>query len=138
MESDRVHTYRGITVSMVTLNMFLELEGKKDAHAGILLRIVRSNRRSTLTDATATFNNRAILNYSIRRRFFYSAFKRRPMSKKVTISRKVNWSVENDWAKITFRDETKVEIDTDKKVHKLLGYVLRLYYLLWNRDSNPS
>ena len=88
MESYRVQTYRGITVSMVTLNMFLELEGKKDEHAGILLRIVRSNRRSTLTDVTATFNNRAIFNYSlrsIRRRFVYSGFKCRPVSKKLTI-----------------------------------------------------
>ena len=31
-----------------------------------LLRNVRSNRRSTLKDVTAKFNNRAIFNYSIR------------------------------------------------------------------------
>ena len=80
-----------------------------------LLRIVRSNRRSILKDVTANFNNRAILNYSIRstrRRLFDSGFKRRPVSKKITIGSfnrerghrfigsKVNWSVENDLAKI--------------------------------------
>jgi hypothetical protein len=80
-----------------------------------LLRIVRSNRRSILKDVTANFNNRAILNYSIRstrRRLFDSGFKRRPVSKKFTIGSfnrerghrfigsKVNWSVENDLAKI--------------------------------------
>ena len=77
MESDRVQRNRGITVSMVTLKMFLELEGEKDAHGGLLLRIVQSNRRSTVTDVTATFNNRAIFNYSfgsIRQRLFNSGF----------------------------------------------------------------
>ena len=56
------------------------------------LHIVRSNRRSTLKDMTAKFNNRDIFNYSIRsirRRLFDSGFKRRPMSKKITIGRSI-------------------------------------------------
>ena len=88
-----------------------------------LLRIVRSNRRSTLKDVPAKFNKRAIFNYSIRsirRRHFDSGFKRRPVSKKITIGpfnrerrlrffrSEINWSVENDWAKIIFSDNTRV------------------------------
>ena len=79
---------------------------------------------------TAKFNNRAIINYSfrsIRRRLFDFGFKRWPVSKKIMIGpfnrakrlrycrSKVNWSVENDWAKIIFSDETKVEISAYKK-----------------------
>jgi len=97
-----------------------------------LLCIVRSNRQSTLKNVTAKFNNKAIFNYlirSIRRRLFDSGFKRWPVSKKITIGpfnwerrlqfcrSKVNWCVENDWAKIIFSDETKVEIGVDKKIY---------------------
>jgi len=81
---------------------------------------------------TAKFNNRDIFNYSIRsirRRPFDSGFKRRPVSKKITLGpfnrekllrfcrSKVNWSVENDWAKIIFSDETKVEVGADKNIY---------------------
>jgi len=79
-----------------------------------LLRIVRSNSRSTLKNMTAKFNNRAIFSYSIRRRLFDSGFKRPSVSKKITIgpfnrerrprfcSLKINWFVENDSAKTIF------------------------------------
>jgi len=46
--------------------MFLEVEGIKDEHRRdiwTLLRIVRSNRRSTLNDVTAKFNSRVIFHY---------------------------------------------------------------------------
>ena len=78
---------------------------------------------------TAAFNNRTILNYSIRRRLFDSGFKRRPVSKKNTIgpfnwerrlrfcSLKIKWSVENDCDKIIFSDETRIEVGADKKIY---------------------
>jgi hypothetical protein len=77
----------------------------------------------------AKFNNRDIFNYSIRsirRQLFDLGFKRQSVSKKITIGpfnrerrlrlcwSKVNWFVENNWAKIIFSDETKVEIGADK------------------------
>ena len=76
---------------------------------------------------TAAFNNRTIFNYSIRRRLFDSGFKRRPVSKNITIgpfnpegrlpfcSLKINWSIENECAKIIFSDEAKIEVGADKK-----------------------
>lgn len=91
---------------------------------------MRNNRRSSLKDLTVKFNNSSTFNYSsrsIRRRLFEFGFKRRPVSKKITIGlfnrekqirfchAKLHWRVENDWAKIIFSDETKVEIGADKK-----------------------
>jgi hypothetical protein len=60
--------------------------------------------------------------YSIRRRLFESGFKRQPVSKNITIgpfnrerrlpfcSLKINWSIENECAKIIFSDEAKIEV----------------------------
>ena len=118
---------------------------------------------------TAAFNNRTIFNYSIRRRLFESGFKRQPVSKNITIgpfnrerrlpfcSLKINWSIENECAKIIFSDEAKIEVGAHKKIYvwrkrmngstltvlvlsqikkkrKVLDYVFGLYYLLWSKD----
>ena len=97
-----------------------------------LLRIVRNNSRSSLKDVTAKFNNRAILNYSIRsirRRRFDSGSKPRHVSKNITIGSfnrerrlrfcnlKINRFVENDWAKIILSAEAKIEVGADKKIY---------------------
>ena len=75
----------------------------------ILFRSVKINRRKTLKDATARFNQRTGCNVSSRtvcRRLFWEGYNRRVVSKKITISqvnrqrrvgfccRKLHWTVD--------------------------------------------
>lgn len=97
-----------------------------------LLRVVRENRRATLSDITTKVNNTGLLTLSsrtVRRRLFESGFKRRPVTKKITIGprnrekrlrycrTKLHWNVQENWSRIIFSDETKIEIGNDSKVY---------------------
>jgi transposase len=88
----------------------------------VLFRSVKRNRRQTLKDLTARFNNRTGCNVSertVRRRLCFDGYKRRMICKKITISRvnrdrrmgfcrqKLHWNVQNNWSSIIFSDETK-------------------------------
>ena len=88
----------------------------------ILFRSVKTNRRQTLKDVKARFNQRTSCNVSSRtvcRRLFRGGYKRRVVSKKITISqinrqrrvafclRKLHWRVDQ-WSHILFSDETKI------------------------------
>ena len=96
--------------------------------------MVRENRRHTLEDLTNKFNNTSVDNLSsrtVRRRLFESGYKRRVISKKITIRKenrarrcsfcrqKLTWTstVCNNWYKVIFSDETKVVIEEDKKIY---------------------
>ena len=97
-----------------------------------LFRIVKDNRRGSLVDVTTAYNNKGINNLSsrtVRRRLFEFGYKRRVISKVITIgpvnrqrrltySRlKLHWTVPNQWSKVIFSDETKVEIGVDRKIY---------------------
>jgi hypothetical protein len=93
---------------------------------------VKRNRRQTLKDLTARFNNRTGYNVSertVRRRLCFGGYKRRMICKKITISRvnrdrrmglcrqKLHWNVQNNWSSIIFSDETKIRwCDNDRSI----------------------
>ena len=94
--------------------------------------MVRGNRRKTLEDLTNKFDNTSVDNLSsgtVRRRLFESGYKRRVISKKITIRKenrarrcsfcrqKLTWTVRNNWCKVIFSDETKVVIGAEKKIY---------------------
>ena len=87
-----------------------------------LFRVVRENRKQTLEDLTNKFNNTSVDNLSsrtVRRRLFESGYKRRVISKKITIRKenrarrcsfcrqRLTWTVRNNWCKVIFSDETR-------------------------------
>jgi hypothetical protein len=97
----------------------------------ILFRSVKTNRRQTLKDVTARFNQRTSCNVSSRtvcRRLFWEGYKRRVVSKKITISqincqrrvgfcrRKLHWRVDQ-WSHIIFSDETKIILGQNCKIY---------------------
>ena len=94
----------------------------------------KAEGKQTLEDLTNKFNNTSVDNLSsrtVRRRLFESGYKRRVISKKITIRKenrarrcsfcrqKLTWTstVCNNWCKVIFNDETKVVIEEDKKIH---------------------
>jgi hypothetical protein len=94
--------------------------------------MVRENRRQTLEDLTNKFSNTSVDNLSsrtVRRRLFESGYKRRVISKKISVRKenrahrcsfcrqKLTWTVRNNWCKVIFSDETKVMIGADKKIY---------------------
>jgi transposase len=97
-----------------------------------ILRCVKSNRRQTLKDITDKVNSKlpnSISSRTVRRRLRFSNFTRRKTRKTLTIrseSRtrrvnwcrgKLNWTVNNNWKKVIFSDETQVFIDQNKSVN---------------------
>jgi transposase len=97
----------------------------------ILFRSMKTNRRQTLKDVTARFNQSTGCNVSSRtvcRRLFREGYKRRVVSKKITISqvnrqwqvgfcrRKLHWTVDQ-WSLIIFSDETKIILGQNHKIY---------------------
>ena len=95
-------------------------------------RSVKRNRRQTLKELPARFNNRTEYNVSertVRRRLCVCGYKRRMICKKITISRvnrdrrmgfcrqKLHWNVQNNWSSIIFSDETKIMLGRNGKVY---------------------
>ena len=96
-----------------------------------LFRMVRKNRRQTLNDLTSRFNEMYGNNLSartVRRRLFNEGYKRRRVSKATTISKinrekrrefcreKSGWTVNENWKKVIFSDETQVVVGQNKKL----------------------
>ena len=106
---------------------------KTDAHGDRkILRCVKSNRRQTLKDITDEVNSKlpnSISSRTVRRRLRFSNFTRRKTRKTLTIRSenrtrrvnwcrgKLNWTVNNNWKKVIFSDETQVVIDQNKSVY---------------------
>jgi len=97
----------------------------------ILFRSVKANRRQTLRDVIARFNQRTSCNVSSRtvcRSLFREGYTRRVVSKKITISqvnrqrrvgfcrRKLHWTVDQ-WSHIIFSDETKIILGQNRKIY---------------------
>ena len=92
---------------------------------------MNTNRRQPLKDATARFNQRNSCNVSSKtvcRRLFLEGYKRRVVSKKITISqvnrqrrvgfcrRKLHWTVDQ-WSHIIFSDETKTIVGQHREIY---------------------
>ena len=92
---------------------------------------MKTNRRQTLKDVTARFNQRTGCNVSSRivcRRLFREGYKRRVVSNKITISqvnrqrrvgcchRKLHWTVDQ-WSHIIFSDEKKIILGQNRKIY---------------------
>ena len=94
--------------------------------------MVKNNRRKSLTEITSTFNRSAPRNLSkrtIQRRLHEHGYYRRVVKKHTTISAKnrltrrafsrshLHWTVERDWSRVIFSDETQMVIGKDKRVY---------------------
>ena len=94
-------------------------EGEKRP-LGILFRSVKTNRRQTLKDVTARFNQITSCNVSSRtvcRRLFWEGYTRRVVSKPVGFCRrKLHWTVDQ-WSHIIFSDETKIILGQNRKIY---------------------
>jgi transposase len=112
-----------------------------------LERIVKVNRRSSLSDITAKFNEENVNSVSkrtVQRHWHNHNFKRRVMKKKVVVKEgnrkkrlswcrvKRKWTI-NDCKRVIFSDERKVMIGHDERVH-----VWRQYGEGWRPDLVPS
>jgi hypothetical protein len=90
-----------------------------------------ANRRQTLKDVTARFNQRngcIVSSRTVCRRLFREGYTRRVVSKKITISqvncqrwvgfcrRKLHWIVDQ-WSHIIFSDETKIILGQNRKIY---------------------
>lgn len=97
-----------------------------------LLRSVKADRRQTLAEITNNINNvlpNPISSRTVRRRLRFYGFTRRKVRKTLTISatnrtRRVNWcraklhwSVNSEWKKVIFSDETQVVVDQNRRVY---------------------
>ena len=95
-----------------------------------LERSVKSNRRNTLSDITATFNENRDNNVSkrtVQRHLHKNGYHRRVMRKKLVIkqvnrTKRVQWCKERrnsvqQWEKVIFSDESKVVIGDDKRIY---------------------
>ena len=98
----------------------------------VLQRLLVSDRRQTLADLTNDFNGQYASNISsrtVRRRLNVEGYNRHPVSKTIVIRpinrekrkrfcrAKQQWTVQNQWKKVIFSDETKIEIGNDQKVY---------------------
>ena len=92
---------------------------------------MKTNRRQTLKDVTARFNQRTgciVSSRTVCRRLFREGYTRRVVSKKITISqvncqrwvgfcrRKLHWTVDQ-WSHIIFSDETKIILGQNRKIY---------------------
>ena len=90
----------------------------------ILFRSVKTNRRQTLKDVTARFNQRTGCNVSSRtvcRRLIREGYKRRVVYKKKSqffksTASELHWTVDQ-WSHIIFSDETKIIICQNRKIY---------------------
>jgi len=96
------------------------------------LRMVKHNWRPTLAELTLEFNTASgssLSSRTVKRRLFAEGYKRKAMSKKITIGarnqakrrsfcrEKLHWTVDNNWSHIIFSDETKIVVGTNRKVY---------------------
>ena len=108
---------------------------------------MKVNRRSSLSDITAKFNEEnvnSVPKRTVQRHLHNHDFKRRVMKKKVVVKEgnrkkrlswcriKRKWTI-NDWKRVIFSDESKVMIGHDECVH-----VWRQCGEGWRPDLVPS
>ena len=108
--------------------------GRKTGVRGdrIMYRMLRSDRRQSLGEITDQFNRQFVTKISsrtVRRHLNFEGHKKHPVCKKTMISpvnpekRKrfcrsnLMWTVRNNWKKVIFSDETKIEIGNNRKVY---------------------
>ena len=99
----------------------------------VLFRSVKKNRRQTLTDLTVAFNdtleNNRVFSRTVRRRLTEEGYHRCKVTKTITILRKnrnerltwcrtkLKWTVNENWCKVFFSDETKIVLGKDRKLY---------------------
>ena len=98
----------------------------------LLSRMVKRNRRQSLSDLLVEFNTsnaNPVSKRTLKRRIHDLGYKRCAVGKRTTIScvnraRRIQWcrnhtrwGVESDWKKIIFTDETKIVLGKDRKVY---------------------
>lgn len=98
----------------------------------VLSRLVKKNRRQTLSDLTDKFNESVpekVSQRTVRRRLKEQKYQRCSVSKKITISKvnrqnrvswcrsKLGWTVEGNWDQVIFSDEMKVVLGKDRKIY---------------------
>lgn len=96
-----------------------------------LLRVVKQNRKRSLSDITSVFNqsrDSAVSKRTIQRKLYSEGYHRRVVRKRIRIrevnrKKRLNWcranrrkTVDQHWKRVIFSDECKVEIGTDNKV----------------------
>ena len=96
-----------------------------------LLNVVKTNRRKTLSEISATFNQQTPQKLSkrrVQRRLHEHGYRKRVVKKVTTISARnrlkrrafsrshLHWNVQRDWSKVIFSDETQVVLGKNKRV----------------------
>jgi len=94
--------------------------------------MVKRNRRQTLAELTSEFNTASgssLSSRTVKRRIFAEGYKHKAVSKKITIGarnqtkrrsfcrEKLHWTVDNNWSHIIFSEETKIVVETNRKVY---------------------
>ena len=97
-----------------------------------LLKVVKTNRRKSLIEITHEFNKSTpnkLSKRTVQRRLHFHGYYRRVVKKTTTIpdrNRKkrrafcrshIKWTVQQNWSKVIFSDETQVVIGADKKAY---------------------
>ena len=97
-----------------------------------ILRCVKTDRRQSLTEITNKLNNvlpNTISSRTVRRRLRFHGFRRRKIRKTLTIRTenrhrrvywcrsKLRWTLNRDWKRVIFSDETQVVVDSNNCVY---------------------
>ena len=97
-----------------------------------VLRCVKTDRRQSLTELTSKMNNvlpNTISSSTVRRRLRFHGFRRRKNHKTLTIQTenrhrrvhwcrsKLRWTLNRDWKRLIFSDETHVVVDSSNRVY---------------------
>ena len=98
----------------------------------VLLKVVKNNRRKTLTEITSEYNKSTPYKLSkrtVQRRLHFYGYYRRVVKKTTTIAKRnrikrrafarshIHWKTEGDWSRVIFSDETQIVIGKDKRVY---------------------
>jgi transposase len=98
----------------------------------MLMNVIKNNKRRSLSEITSTFNEstpQKLSRRTVQRRLHEHGYHRRVVLKTTTISARnrvkrrafcrshLHWTVDRDWSKIIFSDETQVVIGRDKRTH---------------------
>lgn len=98
----------------------------------MLMNVVKNNRRRSLSEITSTCNEstpQKLSRRTVQRRLHEHGYHRRVVLKITTISAQnrvkrrafcrshLHWTVDRDWSKIIFSDETQVVIGRDKRTY---------------------
>ena len=97
-----------------------------------LLNVVKVNRRKTLSDISALYNENTpqqLSKRTVQRRLHENGYHRRVVKKTTTISKRnrlkrrifcrshLHWTVNRDWSQVIFSDETQIVLGPNRKVY---------------------